>query len=267
MFDLFQKLLDKVADRLPAVDYCIAIASVLAAIIVSSYISKDKEEQSRLRRRLVPGGIALAMGLCLIPVRRLLFPQNQISALQSAILAESDFEQGDEGWQGTNSVNGPQALTHEQGGATSHSLGYISVSENRGGQGTMYFAAPAEYLNNKRSAYNGRLVFRLKQSADRELTDARDFVYLGSGDLVLSYMMLRKVPPTNWQGYEIPLNECSGWLNINANRVATKSEMLSVLSSLSRLWIRAEFSNQNYDRTDLDNVIMFASPTESTEHH
>src|SRR3989442_10496016 len=88
-----------------------------------------------------------------------------------ATLAASHFDDTNylaDGWQGVNTNNGP-GLTYKPGGATSNSVGYISLSQTQGDSQTMHFAAPEKFLGDKRSAYNGFLTMRLKQSANTSL--------------------------------------------------------------------------------------------------
>jgi len=168
-------------------------------------------------------------------------------------LAASDFEVNADGWHGTNTMNGPETLTYNTGGATSNSVGYISVSESQGGSGSMF-------LGDQRAAYNGLLRFSHKQSATSQDWGGGNFVRLGSSNLLLSFS-LSATPPTTWQFREIPLNENVGWLNVTSNRFATQADFVAVLRSLDRLWIRAEFSYQSFDRSDLDDFELLGQPS------
>lgn len=196
-----------------------------------------------------------------------LLAQTPHSALVT--LVSSDFEVDADGWRGTNDVGGQQALARHAGGATPNSLGYISVSENQGDGDTMFFAAPAKYLGDKRAAYNGRLRFQFKQSATTSLSGLNRLVLLGSGNLILSFD-LASFPGTNWQTFEIPLNENAGWHVVpygslgTSNQRATRDDFLAVLPALDRLWIKAEWSTHNFDQSDLDDVALLGWPSGPT---
>lgn len=174
-------------------------------------------------------------------------------------LAESNFETNTESWLGANSGFGTESLTRLQGGPTATSLWYISVSETSGDGTAMFFSAPAKYLGDKRNAYHGILSFNLKQSATDNLSGSGSFVQLSSPTLSVVYS-LPKVPPTTWKHYEVPLDEAKGWFHQAEDRPATQKEFLSVLANLQRLWIRAEFSYNSVDRTDLDDVQLLGHP-------
>jgi hypothetical protein len=185
-------------------------------------------------------------------------------------LAASDFEADAEGWRGTNDANGAETLTFNTGGAASNSVGYISVSESQGDSDTMFFSAPAKFLGDKRAAYNGLLRFQLKQSATSSLNGAYRFVLLGSSNLVLS-LDLGAFPGTSWQVFEVPLNENAGWhvasidMKQSSNQLATRDDVVTVLRSLTSLWIKAEFSTHNFDRSDLDDVMLLGQPSGATQ--
>lgn len=186
------------------------------------------------------------------------------------ILAESHFDNpvvGADGWRGTNNLNGSESLQYLAGGSTSNSVGYISVHETAGDSAIMYLVAPPKFLGDKRAAYNGVLSLRFKQSATSSFTGANRYVLLFSTNFLLSFD-LTLVPGTAWETYEIPLNENVGWHVASsaspfgpANQLATQADLLGVLRSLNMIWIRAEYSSQNYDRSDLDDVLLLGQPS------
>jgi|ERR1035438_9603641 hypothetical protein len=181
------------------------------------------------------------------------------TAAPVVVLAESHFDDTNVaagGWQGTNNAT----LNWHPGGATLASKGYISVSQNGGDSLEMYFVAPSTFLGDKHTAYNGYLTFYLKQSATSQLYKPDPFVFLSSSNLVLSYY-LHTVPGTQWQSFTLPINENVGWFNSTSKRLATKEDLQSVLKAISRLWIAGEFSSNNFDETDLDDVQLLAQPS------
>ena len=123
----------------------------------------------------------------------------------------------------------------------------------------MFFAAPAKFIGDKRAAYQGILAFDLKQSRTNEFYGRED-VRLGSSNLVLSFA-LGNLPDRTWRTYQVPLNENAGWIVRGAGRLATRDEFISVLKSIDRLWIRAEYTSASVDRSDLDNVWLLGPPS------
>lgn len=168
-------------------------------------------------------------------------------------LAASHFDDTNspfDGWRGTNS---PAYQTNLVGGATSNSVGYFRIGENSGDGQTMYFVAPPKFLGDKRAVYNGVLQLSLRTSETGNFSGHGDFALLASTNVSLGFS-LRRVPPTSWTTYQIPINENVGWWNITSNRFATKDDFFPVLRSLQRLWIRAEYSFNGAEHSDLDDV-------------
>ena len=193
-------------------------------------------------------------------------PGHSLLGQSLVTIAASNFDDTNiraDGWLGKNNLNGAETLTYNTGGATANSVGYISVSETTGDDATMYFAAPAKFLGDKHTAYNGFLRFNFKQSATTNLYGSEDVVLLGSTSLQLSFR-LRSVPSTSWGFFEIPLVECVGWFNVTSHRLATRDDIYTVLKAVTKLWIRAEYSSNNFDRGDLDNVELLGQPTGPT---
>ena len=177
---------------------------------------------------------------------------------QLVTLASSHFDGTNvtDGWQGTNNAK----LDWHAGGATSNSVGYISVSQSAGDGLEMFFVAPPKYLGDQHAAYNGFLVFNLKRSPATSLYIPDPFVLLSSTNLVLRYYPYF-VPGTNWQSFELPINENAGWFNATSNRPATKEDFQVVLKNLTKFWIAGEYSSQSFDETDLDDVQLLGQPT------
>lgn len=176
------------------------------------------------------------------------------------VLASSHFDDTNnpfDGWRGTNS---PTYQTNMLGGATSNSVGYLRLVETKGDGQTMYFVAPAKFLGDKRAAYNGVLRLAHRQDATSQQTGGGNFVLLGSSNTLLSFS-LRGTPSTTWTSFEIPLNENVGWINTTSNTFATQEDFQRVMLSVNRLWIRAEYSTQNTDQSDLDDVELLGRPS------
>jgi hypothetical protein len=69
------------------------------------------------------------------------------------------------------------------------------------------------------------------------------------------------VPPRTWTSYDVPLNENVGWFNVTSNKLARQDDFNKVLKAVTRLWIRGEYSYNNFDETDLDDVQLLAQPS------
>lgn len=162
-----------------------------------------------------------------------------------------------DGWTGTNNAAGKETVSYQTSGGITG--GYLFLAETQGDDALCFFAAPQKFLGNKRHLYNGRLMFSLRQNATGNWALGND-VRLQSGTNVLAYRF-PVLPSTAWKRFEIPLNENVGWTMFGADRHATAAEIAAVLSSLDQLWIRAEYSANNSDRADLDEVIMEARPS------
>jgi Laminin B (Domain IV) len=183
-------------------------------------------------------------------------------------LAASDFELNTDGWVGTNSDGGSETILYLSGGATSNSLGHINLTESSQDNATSFFVAPAKFLGDQRAAYNGWLTFNLRQNKTANL-DHNRLAILGSGSNYLTFELTSV--GTNWQSYALPLNENSGWhLTVAtnfpdaSNPLATRDDFLRVLGALEILMVRGEFSGNNNDAGDLDDVVLLGQPSGPT---
>jgi len=129
-----------------------------------------------------------------------------------------------------------------------------------------YFKAP--YHGDMSDWYGQVLTFSLKQHASNlEWIDNYDVV-LDSDDTGETLVYDNPIdPPRNGQSqaYSIALSEADNWRNRHTGELATQSEMLSVLSSLSSLQIRGEYIN-GADSACLDKVEIIPLPIDWTNH-
>ncbi|MGH7598664.1 MAG: laminin B domain-containing protein [bacterium] len=163
----------------------------------------------------------------------------------------SFFDSNAEGWIAVN--NNTSIPTYFATGGNPG--GYISITDNRAGI-AWYWQAPAKFLGDVSCAYSGSLSFDLKQSLTINQTNGIDIVLVGGG-LTLVFNTLNN-PGTAWTSYSVSLIETAGWTKTTlTGPPPTQAEMLSVLSSLTKLQIRGEYSSSTSgDRTDLDNVVL-----------
>jgi hypothetical protein len=144
------------------------------------------------------------------------------------VILSSAFTQDEEGWTGVNS-----ALTHNAADSTSD--GFIcSSAENQTPDG--YFQSPPAWAGDRSEAYNGNLIFTVRQSAENPAETVED-VFLTGGGLRLTYDMSAN-PGADWTSDAIPLNE-TGWMNADGTP-ATRDQMMTALRALSEVQIHGE---------------------------
>jgi Laminin B (Domain IV)/RTX calcium-binding nonapeptide repeat (4 copies) len=166
-------------------------------------------------------------------------------------MTTTDFSTGLSGW--TTSV-GTQTYAATDGNPDG------SLRGVEGGSGIWYFVAPAEYLGNQEAFYGGSLSFDLRQDVATNQFDESDVLLTGGG-LTLA-LDVGANPGTGWTSYSASLALGGGWKIANtAGRVATETEIRSVLADLQSLQIRGEFVNGTAgDASNLDNVNMSKTP-------
>lgn len=122
---------------------------------------------------------------------------------------------------------------------------------------TWYWQAPAKFLGNVSAAYGKALTYQLTQSNTSAQDNAEANVGLvGAGMTLLIHLSYD--PLTTWTSYSVLLDETAGWTKGTISGPApTKAEMMSVLSSLTALYIRGEWY-MAADTGGLDNVILGA---------
>jgi hypothetical protein len=161
-------------------------------------------------------------------------------------LAVSRFKQDNEGWLVKGDPTSPTPRWISKGGDPG---GYIETTDAALG-GIMYWSAPAAFLGDKSAAYGGSLRYDLRQHSDGRPFDAADVILKG-GAVRLTYDVV-KAPKSSWTNFKVPLSE-TGWMDNGVP--ATKADMLEVLSSVTTLLIRAEYSSHT-DVDDLDNPMI-----------
>lgn len=170
----------------------------------------------------------------------------------------STFDTNTEGW----TIFGDAQVEYVASGGNLG--GYISATDQSTGI-TWFFEAPTKFLGNISAAYGQLLTFELKQSR----TDNQNDVNTGDAifnsniipDIVLvkdELMLLYNFPGspgTSWTPHSVRLDEFDGWRNDATGHPATQVELITVLSSLTALWIRGEYRSGS-DTGGLDNVIL-----------
>mgnify|MGYP003433600895 CR=1 FL=1 len=175
---------------------------------------------------------------------------------QAATLVSSTFDNGTDGW-----------VIEDFTSATSliYTPTYFSTGGNPGGYiqdtdrttGGWVFKAPTKFLGDMSAAYNGTLSFDSKMPVKGIEGNSEDVALTGGG-----YSLLFNNPNNpgiNWTSYSISLNEAGGWKVEATGLAPTQPQMLAVLSSLTNLWIRGEYSN-GPETVGLDNVVLSSAP-------
>lgn len=176
-----------------------------------------------------------------------------VLSIAHASAATSTFNSSTEGWTVIGDVAGP--VTHFPAGGNPG--GYISVEDSVQG-GVLFFVAPNAFLGDQSSAYGTALTFDLIQiySGANQFND-NDVLLTGNG-LTLAYDLANNPGNGTWTSYSVLLTSASGWhLNSISGAAATEADMLSALSNLTSLRIRAEYQT-GADTDGLDNVRLFS---------
>src|SRR5262249_7306754 len=118
---------------------------------------------------------------------------------------------------------------------------------------TQYWMAPAKFLGNQSAAYGGSLSFDLTQTPINNPFSQEDVILVGGGMTLVDNTP--NIPGSTWTSYHVSLLE-TGWkLNNHAGPAATQAQMMTVLSSLTALYIRGEYQ-LGPDTEGLDNVVL-----------
>lgn len=163
----------------------------------------------------------------------------------------STFDASMEAWSPVNDVTLSWSAT---GGVTG---GYLRGDDKASGQ-WWYYGAPLKFLGRKSAAYGRTLSFSIMQSDSAPSASTEPNVILASADTTLVYKFAEE-PGTAWTPYTITLDETSGWRKTTVDGPApTEAEFRAVLSNLTKLHIRGEFSDSK-DTGGLDDVVLTLS--------
>ncbi len=174
-------------------------------------------------------------GACLVFYRSMVGP----------ILAQSDFQSGDEGWRIID--NGKTRPISENG--------YLSAEDEKA-YATYFWSAPAKFLGDKSSAFGGALSFDLRLYENSRASAPR-IVVLEGGGVKLALPKGYRRPTVFWHRYNIWFQQCAGWINLATGKPSTSAELLQVLSNLEGLYIRGEYSSSDDDKASLDDVVLW----------
>ena len=165
-------------------------------------------------------------------------------------LAKSTFDNDLDGWGAIGDVT---AINYHPTGGNPG--GYVSAVDSHLGP-FWYWNAPPPFRGNQAAVYGGWLEFDLKQSStDAQQANPHDIILRGAA-LELFHDRSRN-PGTSWSSYKIQLVESAGWTNLATLLPPTRQQFLLVLSNLTDIRIRGEYST-TLDTGDLDNAALVA---------
>jgi Ca2+-binding RTX toxin-like protein len=158
------------------------------------------------------------------------------------------FKTGLNGWTVTNGTETFDASDGTPAG---------SLRGVEGGSGVWYFSASPQYLGDMSAYYGGELSFNLRQDVDtNQFIDEPDVILTGGGlTLVMDF-------GADWTHYSVSMALGAGWrVNSLSGRIATETEIRTVLESLDSLLIRGEFVvGTAGDAANLDKVSLVVTP-------
>ena len=197
-------------------------------------------------------------GLCLLAIFSLGLP------LSAGVLASSDWDNpadGVDGW--SFAADGTDLVRVATGGNPG---GFLQVSD-LGAGGVILWEAPAKFLSDKSAAYGGTLNYDLQQStAERPSSGDIPEVFLEGNGITLAFDLPNSSNPAvtpDWSSYSFILVASTGWMDYDTSLAATDAQMQSVLSNLSGIEIRAEYSAA-HDIDGIDNVSLTGTPEPAT---
>lgn len=179
----------------------------------------------------------------------------------------STFDSDNEGW---STLNDATNLTWDA--AVGNPPGAIHATDL--GQGDIwYFSAPAPYLGNQVSLYTGSLNWDILGLTGNQtsLPGRADVILTGGG---FSIGIAPGVQPVlgQWTSWSVPLDAAAAdWREVSSLSGGTLSatpvtgpQFLAILSDLTAIHIRGEYTNTGGDRTALDNVALIPAPGAAT---
>jgi hypothetical protein len=192
-----------------------------------------KKATMRLQRPLV---LAALGGACL--------------AAQAVTLVSTGFDTGAEGWFAANGASSTHYAT--TGGDPG---GYVWATDTTA-QKIWIFVAPSAYFGDFSAALAGSLSFSLRTSSPGTPQNLLigDVKISGNGiDLVTN---ISSPPTATWTNYSVTLAPSAAWyVGVIGGTLATSADFASVLSNVSALHIRGDFTNTG-EATGLDSVVL-----------
>lgn len=170
----------------------------------------------------------------------------------------SSFDVSDEGWN-IVSLNDPQfdnyaivgtySATHNLAGGNPG--GYISIVDPDSGAYT--FSAPGTFLGDVSTATG--LSYDIVYSTHPIDYQPTDVILEGNGMRLLWKSIPDLSPSTSWSSVALSFSPSASWrVNTSGGALATAADFQNVLSNLSALYIRGEYTNGLVETSGIDNV-------------
>ena len=165
---------------------------------------------------------------------------------------QSTFDLNDEGWRVTGDVQNYTTIPEYD--STGGNPGGYCYALDVGTGDYWYWVAPDTFLGDKSAAFTKYLRFDLKQNKRNGQSNRADVILEGNG--IKLFFDTPNNPDTSWTHYDVLL-DTMGWERnaYNSDEVVTVDDFQQVLSNLTRLWIRGEYSVY-LDIGSIDNVIL-----------
>ncbi len=172
----------------------------------------------------------------------------------------SDFTVNDEAWKVYNEPSGGAPMLPINWSATGGNPGGY-INETDISIGAWGWLAPAEFKGNLSVYYGCNLSFDLTQSSFLgNMTSYYDvMIFNTSGDtMVFNYADLNVI--NTWVNKIVPLTDVAGWKYgssiAGVAPAATAAQILAILSDVSKIRIKAEYSGLTYETNGIDNVLL-----------
>ncbi|NNF21374.1 MAG: hypothetical protein HKN67_05500 [Saprospiraceae bacterium] len=153
----------------------------------------------------------------------------------------SGFENDVDGWTITGDAQGGSNIEASYSPFNGlDNTGYIFAEDDVTG-GVWYFSAPDKFLGDQSSLFGGDMSFWLIQdSAMSSQFESKDIILQGDGKEI--YYLFDSYPGLAWTKYRVKVSSSSNWFNLS-NQQATDSEIQSILSNITGLFIRGEYES------------------------
>lgn len=142
----------------------------------------------------------------------------------------STFDAGTDGW----------TIAGDAGPVPDHAPPSAISATDRGDGLTWYFQAPPSFLGDRRSLYGSELIYALRTEGTGGQFSAPDIVLEGGG---LTLTLNTDDPTSTWTQYRQRVDETAPWIVVEENRFATAADFHHVLTCVTALRIRGEFTN------------------------